>query len=587
MKKDISYISETDTNNLLSQIKNLKLTKYHYKTESGSNPLRLGLIAEDSPPEILSANSKGIDLYKLTAMAIGGIQSQQKQIEQLTNKVLGLEKSITLNTYGDVQIQKDTNKYLGDYETVKSGLLSQTYNVLSKTGEVINQVIDNFQLFAGKIKTGLLEAENIVVNNTLAAKNAVIEQLNVVSENVASLAVGNKITSPIVETNTLQVNNEAQIPHLETNEIKPENKEVSINLSENNDVQKGELSKLIIKGLNGKKAIEMDAVGNATFSGTLASNKLETNEASISGKLVAKEIESENINSLTRELSNTQNNLSNISSKSGELETDMNEVQKLLADLKNQPLPNIDSYQTILQDMTIPASQSGQIAYSDNMIFENISSTGTTNLYTAYVSNNITIGNVFIEKNKISALDFELKLTALSSINLLDGEVIISRTGGLTTKGTLTAKAGIKTGKIEPLNENENVFIKNLETNEINISDKYLEATNSGVIISAPDNFEKNKLYAPAIETKAQTAGNGIIKSQDEEIVIYNESIKEDSLVYLTPTDNPQNNTITLVKKEICGLEAQEQSNQCKPYFKVISNNKDHDDIKFNWLIIN
>ena len=69
--------------------------------------------------------------------------------------------------------------------------------------------------------------------------------------------------------------------------------------------------------------------------------------------------------------------------------------------------------------------------------------------------------------------------------------------------------------------------------------------------------------------------------------MIGNDSVKENSLVYLTPIENPQNNILTVVKKEICLSEAPQQPNECKPYFKVASNSSDHEDIKFNWLIIN
>ncbi len=538
-KQDISYLSENDNNTFLEQIKNLKIAKYHYKNESGSDPLRIGLIAEDSPIEILSKNGKGIDLYKLTTMNVGAIQSQQKTIDQLKG--------------------------------------------------IVNNISNYYQVLSAKVKTRLLEAENIIVSNNLTAKNAVIEQISVITANISNLAINNKIVSPIVETQTLTVNTKAQIPKLETQEIKPTEKELTIDLSENNNEQKGELSKLIIKGLEGKKAVEIDAAGNATFSGTLASNKLETNQASISGKLIAKEIESETISELRNRIENAVNNSQQSSVIQVEDDSnDINEIQKLLADIRSQPLSDTDSYQAIQTDITIPSStSSSQIAYQDNNVFDGISVTGTTNLFTAYVSNSLTAGKIYFEDNKITSLDFELKISALSSINLLDGEVIISKNGGLTTRSTLTAKAGIKTNKIEPINEDENVFIKNLETNSIDISDKYLEATSSSSIISKDENFTKNGLFAPAIETSAQIAGVGMIKSNDEEIVIYNDSVKENSLVYLTPIENPQNNILTVVKKEICLSEAPQQPNECKPYFKVASNSSDHEDIKFNWLIIN
>ena len=124
------------------------------------------------------------------------------------------------------------------------------------------------------------------------------------------------------------------------------------------------------------------------------------------------------------------------------------------------------------------------------------------------------------------------------------------------------------------------------------VLDKYLDATGSAVVIAAADNFTKNGIYAPAIETQAQTAGIGLLPTGQQELIIYNERVKDNSLIYLTPSEQIPSPTgqLTVVKKESCLAPrslGEVGSTVCKTYFKVAINNPTNKDLKFNWLIIN
>ncbi len=92
-KKDISYLADTEVDSLLSNLKSLQIAKYRYNQEAASDSLHIGLIAEEAPQAILSENGKGIDLYELSTMLLGGIQAQQKQISDLEKRIEQLEKS--------------------------------------------------------------------------------------------------------------------------------------------------------------------------------------------------------------------------------------------------------------------------------------------------------------------------------------------------------------------------------------------------------------------------------------------------------------------------------------------------------------
>ncbi|OGZ32702.1 MAG: hypothetical protein A3H02_02955 [Candidatus Niyogibacteria bacterium RIFCSPLOWO2_12_FULL_41_13] len=94
-KKDISYIGESENEDALNKIKNINIARYRYLNEDENAPLRLGLIAEESPPEILSVSGKGVDIYKLSTFILAGVKQQQKQIENLNLKISDLQARVS------------------------------------------------------------------------------------------------------------------------------------------------------------------------------------------------------------------------------------------------------------------------------------------------------------------------------------------------------------------------------------------------------------------------------------------------------------------------------------------------------------
>src|SRR3989344_4600935 len=65
LKTNINYLDEHDKENLLEKLLDIKVATYRYTTEDERNPLRLGLIAEETPSDVLSVGGKGVDIYKL------------------------------------------------------------------------------------------------------------------------------------------------------------------------------------------------------------------------------------------------------------------------------------------------------------------------------------------------------------------------------------------------------------------------------------------------------------------------------------------------------------------------------------------
>ena len=90
LKKDIVPLAQRDYQDILKQIDGIQLVHYLYKTESNRRP-HLGVIAEDSPKEILDPTGKAVSLYDYASFLMAGLKAQSEQISVLTEKIKALE----------------------------------------------------------------------------------------------------------------------------------------------------------------------------------------------------------------------------------------------------------------------------------------------------------------------------------------------------------------------------------------------------------------------------------------------------------------------------------------------------------------
>ncbi|MDH7475903.1 MAG: hypothetical protein QHH09_00325 [Microgenomates group bacterium] len=536
------------------------------------------------------------------------------------------DPDVYLTDAGNLEIKKTEPATAADfvYQAQADQMRSTSYSIEDAVNGLIERIGVFSQIASAKIKTGLLDTQDAIVNNTLAAKNIVSDNIKTLTLNVENLTakilnVNEKITSPIVETDKLEANN------LTTKEIAAKEQNLIINLAPTPAAETGQLSKLIIKGLAGKTVTTIDAEGNlitegdiagrnASFSGQLAADSIQAinatisgnlavngsltgTEASLSGKLTAQQVEAENIKSLEEKLSDVENNQLTTASSSSILANEINEIQALLAEIKNQPLPNPDYYQNIASDSALI---DGNFL---SLTAQNLLVSGNTNLYNLNVSGSFLAGSIFIDNNKILSLASELKLSALSQINFFDEAVVIAKDGTITTKGALIAQGGIKTNRLSPISSTDNLQVQLNSANKLQITNNNEEVASidsqgaarlsslsltkvatASSIIAATDNFNRNGIYAPAIETTIETAGVATIPEKESEIIIYNQNIKDNTLIYLTPIATLPNSSLSVISKETCW----EKLNQnCKPYFKVAIDKKTNVPVNFNWLIIN
>ncbi|MDP3729225.1 MAG: hypothetical protein Q8R26_00500, partial [bacterium] len=71
-----------------SLVSNNEILRSAQNDNTGGCKKRLGLIAEEAPSEVLSADGKGVDVYKMASFLLAGMKAQQTKIEEL-DQILG------------------------------------------------------------------------------------------------------------------------------------------------------------------------------------------------------------------------------------------------------------------------------------------------------------------------------------------------------------------------------------------------------------------------------------------------------------------------------------------------------------------
>lgn len=516
-------------------------------TESGAIKLRTGGISDLATNFILNDRGNvGIGtLFPNYKLEVSG----DIKIADGNKLVLASSSSDPAGTNGSMYYNSSLNK-LRCYE---NGAWVNCFNQTEK-----NPI--------GGIYNSTIEQESTIKNLQEQINNLSSLLTSNYSLLTSNFTVREKIISPIIETG-----------RIETKEIKAKNRDLILDLSnefstgsnsnysssENppaggsesrSETDKGPLAKLIIKGLEGKTAATIDATGNASFSGQLVADSMKINhDATIAGRLKAKEIESENVTQLEKKLdalqetTNTSTSEVNaVNKNTSEVKSEINEIQKLLAEIKNQPLPDPEYYQNLENNQQLATEQ--------------LTVSGKSNLFNLSVAGSSTIGSLLIENDSILSLAWDLKLSALSTIRLFDDAVVISKDGTIQTRGKIITEGGIKTNKIE-------------------IADKFL--------------LDETSTISATLDARTAIAGNGAINANSSDVIIYNENVNKDSLIYLTPTTQTLDSLLTVSAKESCedlnNVTIQQFSNEptCKPYFKVALNKPVDYNLSFNWLILN
>jgi hypothetical protein len=239
--------------------------------------------------------------------------------------------------------------------------------------------------------------------------------------------------------------------------------------------------------------------------------------------------------------------------------------------------------------------------------------------------------NMTLTANAVNTLEGPLYLQnlGLGGIDILAGKIVIDQNGNASFGQNITVEGKLAANTIEPngnelvidlgtleaesstpgveekqllvkgnqgetvasINASGSAQFKQLATEKLDIQSD-LTATQSGAIIAAQDNYIQNGIFAPAVETNA-TSGVAYLPSNESQIMIYNQNITENSLIYITPSSNTQNKVLYVKnKKAPIGATVDEQSGSTikkaeKGWFTVGIDQAINGQIQFNWWIIN
>ncbi len=367
-----------------------------------------------------------------------------------------------------------------------------------------------------------------------------------------------KITSPLIETESLKASTSVEAPRFTTASLEVES-------------HPGQLASLIIKGLHDRPVVQIDSLGNATFAGTLTAElvqsqkskveSLEAENASVSGTLVAKNIQSETLNQLSSQLASSS---STLTTNYQLLSTHINSVQQELASIKSQPLPNPAYYQNL------------------DASYGNLTVQDTANIYKAHIADSLVVGTLFIQPSSILALASDLHISSLSTVRFFNDAVIIAKNGDITSKGEVSANSlAIKNTDgqtVASIDASGSAHFTEVIAKKFTLE---TIATQGALIADSGVRNSQNEVL-PGIQTETEVAGTGTLPQDMKEIVIYNKNITDNSLIYLTPTTDNIQGQLSVTKKMTCspGLS-------CSPYFIVSSSSPIHSTTTFNWLIIN
>jgi len=173
-KTDISYATASSTEALFDKLLDLKVAQYRYAIEDQNDPLRLGLIAEDAQtiaPEILSADGKGVDIYKFATFMMAGVQALAAKVDMQGTRVTSLETRVTALESGAVSSASGSPFALGS-STLASAL--ESFGVLIQKGIAQFNTLVFRQLVASSDADGTSSAGSvsILTGNTVAQVNS-------------------------------------------------------------------------------------------------------------------------------------------------------------------------------------------------------------------------------------------------------------------------------------------------------------------------------------------------------------------------------------------------------------------------------
>lgn len=551
LKENIVYFDQNGVDALVI-IKALKPAQFDFKTGTKNE---YGFIAQDITHVLPNTVHKGSDGYftfnkdALIPFTIKALQQldQKLENEQIQSATLaGQIKAINISLV-DLTMAKDPQT--NDYTIYNNGK-----SIQDRVGAFAKAV-------AANIEAGALKAQEVTTRSlSVTTTNIRISGVNL--ENYIA-GIVEKLINNSIDTEKLTESFDHDVATVRIGTISPIGNSLVIKLATSSGT-----ARLEIQNASGSAVATVDDAGNASFSGQLASNSLQTQEASVEGTLRAGKIIANDIEGLDNKLAT-------------------------LAAIP-APTPSSPDIPTISNLPTATSSASFlDLAAEFSKFNQGLIALGPTSLMNTSINGQLTIGRLFkIEETSLNVLGDNLQIQPLrqGGISFLSGLIHIDTDGNAVFGKNVTVHGILTAGIITPIPDSD--LVVQLNSNPFNSSFMVKNASASAVfavnqlgdlIASGSATISKLnfRLAEPAlalsdIEARASgSAGVATISAQRKELTIQNPLVTEKSLIYITPVGTPSG-TIPFLLRQI--------PNQS---FTIGIEIESPNSVMFNWLIIN
>lgn len=425
------------------------------------------------------------------------------------------DEEIALNPGGE--ITPDPTVSLQDFSLTQ---ISSGYELRDKMGQVVTGLEAFADFVAANIKAGAIETKYLA-SDTLKATTATVD----------NLIVKSGLVSPSVETGLIS-------PLADTSDIK-------VQIGQKEEDGTGGFGQLIIQDATGSAVASFDTEGNASFEGTVNSDKLlVNNEATVSGTLYADNIKS----------------------------TTLDDIQKLLR--------QVETDQTLLSQAAgwsvNTASTSAGLANSEELTLKNLFVTERATVDSLSAASTLTIGSDMVIQSTLNSIDtlsspLSIQSLAMAPIELMAGKVKVETNGDVTISGNLYVA-----GKIESSGLSIKPSLGGTEPATASIdasgSAEFKSITTDDLVVASSQTNDAASIVNGEIQTNA-TVGHAVIPAGTSELTLRNPKITDYTLVYVTPTSSTLNQVL-YVKSKSAG------------FFTVGFSDPVETDVSFNWWII-
>ena len=230
------------------------------------------------------------------------------------------------------------------------------------------------------------------------------------------------------------------------------------------------------------------------------------------------------------------------------------------------------------------AKITGDLELGNNLIVgAKLTVQGDTQLGNAFISGTFTAGEIAIKDNFIETTNTALYIqpSQTGSVHIMGDTLVIAEDGNIQINGNLTVSGSLMANLIVA----DQIQANKLTANEVS-SNEIKIATDSAQTIIAESGFGTIATSSAKLTSNA-TAGTATLPAGKTEIVITNNKITANSMVYLTPVGST-NNQVPYIKTKMVYSEAELLADPTlQNYFTIALDNYLDKDIDINWWIIN